>query len=337
MLFILTILAVSCTRSAATPTPVSVQSPSTSTVELKLVSMYGATHSSTTGWGKVFVDTVSRISSGHLTIKWLGGSEVIPSLDLPEAVSKGMVDIVITSSSYGDALVPGAGANSLCLLSPQHERETGYYSLYNQMMSTVNIRHLGRPDYPSTRVLFLNRAIEKPGDLKGVSLRSIAVDKPLVDAMGAIPISMPVGDIYGALERGVIEGVFMSWQTAADSSWYEVTTHILDHNLYLGGGQIVLWMNLDTFNKLPRQSQEWLETAASEAEKFAESYWDQVTVEKRNLFISKGVKLITFSNSNYNWYISTFYDGSWSEYLKNAPEWGPKLKDASKNLSEVLK
>jgi len=306
-------------------------------VELTLVSMYGATHPSTVGWGKVFADTLKELSGSRLTVKWLGGPEVMPAASLPEAISKGMIDIAITSASYADALVPGAGANCLSLLSPTEERTTGFFDVYNEMMATVNIYHLARPDYPSSRVLFLTRPITKPGDLSGVNLRSIATDKPLISAMGAVPISMPIGDVYDALERGVINGVFMSWPTAAENSWQEVVSYVVDHNLYLGGGQIVLWMNLDVFKKLPQQSQMWLEAAAVEAENFAGSYWEQVTSEKRALFDAEGIKFITFSGPDYAWYVGAFFENSWAEYLKSAPVWGPKLKAASRDWQSAVK
>ena len=50
------------------------------------------------------------------------------------------------------------------------------------------------------------KAVNKLEDLKGMKIRAGGVLTKVVAALGAVPVSMPMGDVYDAISRGVVRG-----------------------------------------------------------------------------------------------------------------------------------
>ena len=80
---------------------------------------------------ETFVDKVNERSKGEVTIKLLGGGEVIEPVDQGFAVQMGVVDMALTLVGYYESLVPGAGAINLSQVSHELERERDFYGLMN--------------------------------------------------------------------------------------------------------------------------------------------------------------------------------------------------------------
>lgn len=69
--------------------------------------------------------------------------------------------------------------------------------------------------------------IETPDDMKGLRVRSPSpMANKIIEALGATPISMPMGDVYESLERGVIDAAVVPFETLYNYSFHEVTNYI---------------------------------------------------------------------------------------------------------------
>lgn len=69
--------------------------------------------------------------------------------------------------------------------------------------------------------------IETPEDMKGLRVRSPSpMANDMIEALGATPISMPMGDVYESLERGVIDAAMVPFEALYNYSFHEVTNYI---------------------------------------------------------------------------------------------------------------
>jgi len=69
--------------------------------------------------------------------------------------------------------------------------------------------------------------IETPDDMKGLRVRSPSpMANQIIEALGATQISMPMGDVYESLERGVIDAAMVPFETLYNYSFHEVTNYI---------------------------------------------------------------------------------------------------------------
>lgn len=268
---------------------------------------------------------VQEASKGELVINYLGGPEVIASNDQLEAVRRGVVDMGINGHDIMAATEPVIAGVKLATASVQKLRNSEFYNFINGILSKSNIYHFGAADLLSSRVLFLNKRVEKLSDLTGLKVRAIGSEIDVAKALGMQPVSMTMGDVYNAAERGVINGIALSWASFVSYQWYEVMKYVLDHSYHIRGG-LPLIMNLETLNGLPERLRKLLIDSWIQTEIEAEPLWVKLNDDARAKCIANGVKIITFSQEEGAQFVARNRDLSWEWINKKAPETGPKLR-----------
>ncbi|WP_307781395.1 TRAP transporter substrate-binding protein DctP [Psychrobacter sp. H8-1] len=86
--------------------------------------------------------------------------------------------------------------------------------------------------------------------MKGMRIRQPSVvASHVIDALDAAPIGMPIGDVYTSLQRGVIDGMAVTWQPIQAFRLDELlNTHT---NIPFYNSTLVVSMNKDKYNSLP--------------------------------------------------------------------------------------
>ncbi len=109
------------------------------------------------------------------------------------------------------------------------------------------------------------RPIVKPEDLQGIKLRTPGSKTRILsfEMLGASPIKMNVGEIYLALQQGVIDGQENPFGNIRKWSWFEVQKYIsISRHVYT---PITFVMNLDRYNSLTERQKEQVHKAARTA------------------------------------------------------------------------
>ncbi|MGD9114742.1 MAG: hypothetical protein PVI77_20430, partial [Desulfobacterales bacterium] len=150
----------------------------------------------------VWVDMVNKEMTGKVKINYVGGPEVIPGMQQAEAVKNGVIDIAFNPTAYYQNIFPEAGAFILSKYTPTEERKPGgFYDYMVKRHEKINIRYVGRmlwtPFY-----LWPKREVKTIDDLKGIKMRTSALYDRFMKALGIVPVTIPAGDTYTALERG---------------------------------------------------------------------------------------------------------------------------------------
>jgi TRAP-type C4-dicarboxylate transport system substrate-binding protein len=90
--------------------------------------------------------------------------------------------------------------------------------------------------------------------LKGLRLRVAGgLDTQTVDALGAAPVSMPLPEVFPALEKGVLDGGLYSFESAAIFKYAEAAKYVMDVPAGYAVGMFI--MNKKTWNSLPKETQ----------------------------------------------------------------------------------
>lgn len=77
------------------------------------------------------------------------------------------------------------------------------------------------------QIISNSHRIETPEDLEGLRVRSpSAMANDIISELGATPISMPMGDVYESLERGVIDAAMVPLEALLNYSFHEVTNYV---------------------------------------------------------------------------------------------------------------
>lgn len=142
------------------------------------------------------------------------------------------------------------------------------------------------------RVISSNKKLEKFDDFKGLRLR-VPLNSLFVDwanAMTANPQSMPLSEVFTALEQNVIDGQENPYMLIKDSGLYEVQKYIIQSNHIFSPG--LLQMSLKTWNKIPAEDQRIFMEAAKA---YQEKEWEmamKVEQETKDFFAKNGSEII---------------------------------------------
>ena len=125
-------------------------------------------------------------------------------------------------------------------------------------------------------------------ELKGLKIRGWGEEPvKLLDALGATGVYVTYGEVYTALQTGMVDGAMSGFTNYADMAWYEHAKYVVDvttsYGIFLTG------INLDKWNSLPkdiqdimfeagRETEEWNVPLAIEADKEAKAALREVGV-----------------------------------------------------------
>jgi TRAP-type C4-dicarboxylate transport system substrate-binding protein len=213
---------------------------------------------------KKWVDRVNTGSTGEIRIELLGGPDVFPVSDQINALSKGLVDIVMTFPVH-TPLVPEIDTSGLSDITPAEERSHGYLDLLDKAHEKINVKVIGRTATRSGFYIFSRQPIRALADFKNVKIRSHSGYDPLFKKVGAIPIGMNISEIYGALERGIV-GAAPYPIFVYDMGLQEVTKFVLA-DAFWPSHTTFIYFNLKKFNSLTPKQREILVNAQIENEK----------------------------------------------------------------------
>jgi len=103
-------------------------------------------------------------------------------------------------------------------------------------------------------MLFTNKKVTTLEDLKGLKIRARGrASSLLVEKLGTVPVSLEVGELYTALERGSVDGVLTCMSAYMPFKLSEICNYTLDEPLL--GGMAPMLMSGRTWNSLPQDIQ----------------------------------------------------------------------------------
>jgi TRAP-type C4-dicarboxylate transport system substrate-binding protein len=330
-LLIVAAVVLSACAPAAGPTPTPAPKPTPKPVVIKAVSFIAKDHL-VSAYAKVFVERVNKQAKGRLRIDYLGGPEVIPPFEQVEALRKGaVVQMTFSPTAYYASLLPEADVMHLTELTPMEERKPGgLYDFMVERHKKIGLFYLGRWTYNMPFYLYTNKKVDRPQQLAGQKMRTAALYDPFMKALGIVPVTLPYGEVYTALERGVVDGFGWPGVAVVALGWNKVCKYIIEPGFYEQNG--VILMNLDTWNSLPKDLQDLLKDVAIKLEPDMADHFAKVTKEERQKMLDGGMQVIKFSPADAKWYRDLAYKVQWDEIEKKVkdPALVAKLKELVK-------
>ena len=137
----------------------------------------------------------------------------------------------------------------------------------------------------------IKKPIETPDDLKGLKMRVMKSQTAmgLVKAMGGSPTPISWGELYTALQSGVVDGAENNPPSFYTSHHYEVCKYysLNEHTMVPD----VLVISTVVWNKLTNQEKEWLQQAADESVPHQRKVWAQSEEESLRIIQEAGVTI----------------------------------------------
>ncbi|KKM12735.1 hypothetical protein SY88_02415 [Clostridiales bacterium PH28_bin88] len=117
--------------------------------------------------------------------------------------------------------------------------------------------------HTATPIGLNKKKVATAADMKGLKLRSPGGGPMLLlKELGASPMTMAPGEIYQAMERGVVDGYTIDWQGVNAFKLTEVSKYVVDTNLYVGPFFVV--MNKKVWDGLSPEDQKAIDSISGE-------------------------------------------------------------------------
>ena len=260
---------------------------------------------------------------GLVQINFIGGPSAIPSFEGGNAVKTGVVDLAMTTGAFYTNVMPEADSLKLAQL-PAHElRRNGAFELINRLWAEKgNMVYLARMvDYTPFHI-YLTKKIDKP-DLAGLKLRITPVYRDFFQAMGATVMTTAPGEVYTALERGVVDGYGWPIHGIFDLNWQQHTKFRVDPGFY--NAEVSIIMNLDKWKGLSGAQREFITRQAVALEAMNDE-WKQLNDAESRRQSQAGIQVIRFDPATTKQYVDRAYEVGWQSAIKANPQFGSQLR-----------
>lgn len=275
-----------------------------------------------------FVDKVNKDGKGIIQINYIGGPRAMPPFEVGNAVRSRVVDIANATGAFYTNLVPEADAFKLLNKPAAEQRKNGTWAYLNELHNKkLNSYYLARQFLPLPFHLYLNKKIDKL-DLTGLRIRVTPIYRDIVQALGGTPVTTPPGEVYTALERGVVDGYGWPITGIFDLGWEKATKYRLQPPFYTVEGSVLV--NLDTWNGLNDQQRKVLQDAAAWLENLESE--NAALIEAERARQEKfGIQTLDFGPAASQDFIKKANDVAWESIIAKSPEAGKKLRELAGN------
>lgn len=282
----------------------------------------------------IFQELVNKSDKlkGKLVVSYLGGPEIAAPNDQFTALKNGVVDVILGAAAYYRTDVPLAAAVQFTSRLPTELRKSSYYNLMRKIHADAGVVYLANTAGGNKFRMYVKKPIEKP-DFTGLRFRVSPVYTPLVEALKGTAIQMAPGDVYTALERGVVDGFGWTYTGIDIWGWHEVSKYVINHPFYSLDGAILI--NANVWNRLPTDIKDALEEIGAQVEGKVQEFIQSRLSKEDERLAKLGMKFITFSESDAKRYLNTAYEAGWADFLaKNKAAIAAK-PDLVKQLQEL--
>lgn len=267
----------------------------TNTKSLKLAHALDVTHP--VHKGMVFMaERVAEKSNGQLTIEIYPSQQLGTERQCLELLQIGSLAMTKVSAAVMENFSPKIQIFSLPYIF--RDREHAYKvqdgPIGKQLLEESEQYWLRGLTYfdAGYRSFYAKKPIEKPSDLEGLKIRvqeSVTAIN-LVRALGGAPTPISWGELYTALQQGVVDGAENNPPSFYLSRHYEVCKYYsLNEHTSVPD---ILVMSTVAWNSLDDQEKQWLEEAVKEATDYQRQLWQEAEQEALDAVQAAGVQII---------------------------------------------
>src|SRR5260221_6133421 len=238
-------------------------------VKWRLTSSFPKSLDTLYGGSELFAKMIGEMSDNKFQIRVLAAGEIVPGLQVADAVQNGTVEAGQTAAYY----YFGKHANFVFetgLPFTMNQRQYlaweyfgGGTELINEFYKEYNFRSFPFGGTGAQMGGWFRKEIKTMDDMKGLKFRVGGFAGLIFQRLGVVPQQIAGGDIYPALEKGTIDAC--EWVGPYDDEklgFNKVAKYYYYPGWWEGASIGSLYINLDAWAKLPKHYQAMVETAA---------------------------------------------------------------------------
>jgi len=275
-----------------------------------------------------FVKAVNEQGKGLVQINLIGGPEAMPAFEGGNALKAGVVDMINSTGVFITNVVPESLALSFSPVPMKTIRANGGYELMNQIhREKGNMVWLGRTTAGIKYHVYTNK---KPAStnldtaLGGMKLRSVPIYRAFFQSLGATPLQVPPGEVYTALERGVVDGYGWPSIGVFDMGWQEKTRYRIDPGFY--SVEVSIFVNRNTWDKMSDAQRQFLREQMQKVEDAAASEDRALAVKEEAQLRAAGIEIIKLDDVDAAAFVARANEHAWKTIEQTSPKYGKQLR-----------
>ena len=252
-----------------------------------------------------FAESVKKMSNGRMIIQMNTGGSIVPPFSEQEAVHKGVLDLSCSTSMYVKGKFPAAvliGA-SFGMFKPMEFlawcEKGGGYELWEEMYQQKGYNVKVLPPfavYGTESLGWFRKPIKTLDDFKGLKYRTVGEWGEVLTRLGVSVMTLPSGELYAALERGVLDATEMSVPSFDKGlGLFEICKYLVFPGVHQTSGPFETLANKDSWNKLPDDLKAIVQAALRQAATKSMTDWQLEDAAAVEFFKTKGVTIIKLS------------------------------------------
>jgi tripartite ATP-independent transporter DctP family solute receptor len=241
-------------------------------------------------------ELLAERSDGRITVEVFPARQLGEESDTIEQTRFGVIDMNRVNLAPLNNLVPETSVPGLPYVfrSIDHMRAVMDGEIGQEILDALEPHDLiGLAFYDSGARSFYNseKPIVTPADLEGMKIRVQQSDLfvAMMDALGANATPMPFGEVYSALQTGVVDGAENNWPSYESTGHYQVAEYysLDEHSM----SPEVLVMSKATWDGLSPEDQEMIRQAARDSVPYMRELWDAREAEARRVVEEAGSRI----------------------------------------------
>ena len=213
-------------------------------------------------------DLVEEMSDGQMKITVYGAGEQVPAFGVFDAVSSGAHQMGHSGGYFWKGKVPAAQfftSDPFGLTADEINswvNHGGGLELWREIYEPFNIYPIPAGNTGTQMFGWFNKEINSLEDIKGLKMRIPGIGGEVLKEAGGIPVTLPGGELYTALQTGVIDATeWVGPYNDLTFGFHQAAKYYYYPGWHEPGPMLELLINIDAWNSLPKHLQVIIETA----------------------------------------------------------------------------
>jgi len=252
---------------------------------------------------ETFAKYVGEATDGKFQIQSFAAGEIVPGLQVLDAVSNGTVEAGHTANYYYVGKDPTWALFCAVPFGLNSRQQNAWFydgdgqKLIDDFGKKSNVKCLLAGNTGCQMGGWFNKEIKEPGDFNGLKMRIGGWAGKTLQKLGCIPQQIAGGDIYPALEKGTIDAA--EWVGPYDDEklgFYKVAKYYYYPGWWEGGAMLHFFINKDKWASLPKAYQAAVTAAAGMVNADMLAHYDAVNPGALRRLVAGGAQLRPFSS-----------------------------------------
>jgi TRAP-type mannitol/chloroaromatic compound transport system substrate-binding protein len=248
-----------------------------------------------------FTRRVAQLTGGRFVIRQFAAGELVPGLQVLDAVQAGTVEIGHSASYYYFGKDPTFAFDCAVPFGLTSRQQTAWMEhgggreLMRELFAAHGIVNFPAGNTGTQMGGWYRKELRTLADVKGLKIRIAGFAGRVMAGLGAVPQQIPGGEVYAALEKGTIDAA--EWVGPVDDERMglaRVAPHYYAPGFWEAGPQLSLYVNHKEWNKLPKSYQGAVEAAAYEAHVNMQAEYDARNPASLARLLRNGATLHSF-------------------------------------------